>query len=183
MSTMQPLFDARPLSSADSRHVEVVDFLHYEAELLDDLNERRWLTELVSPDIEYQVPVRETVERARGAGFSTTTFHLKENLGSLDSRVTRGETKYAWAEDPPSRVRHFVTNIRVRAHENSGDDLLTAKSNILIYRTRQSQTNPQMLSGERADVLRREEGQLKLLQRVVYLDLSVIGTHNLSLFF
>ena len=173
----------RPLSAADPRCVEVVDFFHYEVELLDDLNERQWLTQLVSTDIEYQVPVRETVERARGTGFSTTTFHLNETFGSLESRVTRGETKYAWAEDPPSRVRHFVTNIRVRSHESGDSNLIRAKSNVLIYRTRQSQTTPQVLSGERDDVLRRENGELKLLRRVVYLDLSVIGTHNLSLFF
>ncbi|MEO9327015.1 aromatic-ring-hydroxylating dioxygenase subunit beta [Gordonia aurantiaca] len=177
-----PARSVPPLSSADPRHVEVVDFMMLECELLDDYNEREWLTTMVSPDIVYQVPVRETVTRARGKGFSTTTFHLNETLGSLESRVARGETKYAWAEDPPSRVRHFVTNIRTREHED-GDDLLRVKSNILIYRTRQDQTKPQMLSGERDDVLRREDGRLRLLKRVVYLDLTVIGTHNLSLFF
>ncbi|MFI6314620.1 aromatic-ring-hydroxylating dioxygenase subunit beta [Nocardia fusca] len=169
------------LASNDPRYAEVVDFMLYEAELLDDLRERQWLTELVSREIVYQVPVRETVERARGFGFSADSFHLNENLGSLESRVARGETRYAWAEDPPSRVRHFVTNIRVDRSDD--EDLLDARTNILIYRTRQDQTNPQMLSGERRDVLRREDGQLKLLQRVVYLDLTVIGTHNLSLFF
>ncbi|MFW0784872.1 aromatic-ring-hydroxylating dioxygenase subunit beta [Gordonia sp. CPCC 206044] len=172
----------RALRVDDSRYVDAVDFLHSEAELLDDLEERRWLSELVSPDIVYQVPVRETVERARGRGFSATTFHLDETWGSLDSRVTRGETKYAWAEDPPSRVRHFVTNIRVRPHE-AGDDHLEVRSNILIFRTRQEQTTPQLLSGERHDVLRREDGRWRLLRRVAYLDLTVIGTHNFSLFF
>lgn len=171
-----------PLSSADPRHTQVVDFLMLECELLDDYNEREWLTTMVSPDIVYQVPVRETVERARGKGFTASTFHLNETLGSLNSRVARGETKYAWAEDPPSRVRHFVSNVRVRAHEES-DDLLKVKSNVLIYRTRQEQTVPQLLSGERDDVLRRENGEWRLLKRVVYLDLTVIGTHNLSLFF
>lgn len=171
------------LASSDPRHAEVVDFMLLEAELLDDLNEREWLTEMVSRDIVYEVPVRETVERARGFGFSSTTFHLNENLGSLQSRVARGATLYAWAEDPPSRVRHFVANIRVSEHESGDPDYIRARSNILIYRTRQDQTNPQMLSGERRDVLRREDGHLKLLHRVVYLDLTVIGTHNLSLFF
>lgn len=174
---------SRPLPTVDPRYAEVVDFMLYEAQLLDDLDERRWLTELVSTDIEYDVPVRETVERARGTGFCTDTFHLHETYGSLESRVIRGETKYAWAEDPPSRVRHFITNIRVHPHESGDKDLIRAKSNVLIYRTRQSQTTPQMLSGERRDVLRREDGELKLLRRVVYLDVSVIGTHNLSLFF
>ncbi|QMU22902.1 aromatic-ring-hydroxylating dioxygenase subunit beta [Gordonia rubripertincta] len=171
-----------PLSIADPRHIEAVDFLMFECELLDDYNEREWLRTMVSPDIAYQVPVRETVERARGNGFTASTFHLNETLGSLDSRVARGETKYAWAEDPPSRVRHFITNIRTREHED-GDHLLRVKSNVLIYRTRQEQTTPQMLSGERDDILRREDGRWRLLKRVVYLDLTVIGTHNLSLFF
>ncbi|MEE2060357.1 aromatic-ring-hydroxylating dioxygenase subunit beta [Rhodococcus artemisiae] len=172
-----------PLSVSDPRHAEAVDFLHHEAELLDGLEERTWLTALVSRDIVYRVPVRETVERARGRGFHATTFHLDETYGSLDSRVTRGETKYAWAEDPPSRVRHFVTNIRTRDAADADPCLLDVRSNLLIYRTRQEQTTPQLLSGERHDILRREDGRWRLLRRVVYLDLTVIGTHNFSLFF
>src|SRR5690606_5750348 len=83
---------SRPLPTVDPRYAEVVDFMLYEAQLLDDLDEHRWLTELVSTDIEYDVPVRETVERARGTGFCTDTFHLHETYGSLESRVIRGET-------------------------------------------------------------------------------------------
>ncbi|TXG89373.1 3-phenylpropionate dioxygenase [Rhodococcus rhodnii] len=171
----------RPLSVSDPRHAEATDFFHYEAELLDDLEERTWLRELVSRDIVYRVPVRETVERARGRGFAESSFHLDETYGSLDSRVTRGETRYAWAEDPPSRILHFVTNIRVRPSDD--EDLLDARSNILIFRTRQDQTSAKLLSGERHDVLRREDGRWRLLRRVVLLDLTVIGTHNFSLFF
>jgi 3-phenylpropionate/cinnamic acid dioxygenase small subunit len=173
---------APPLSSGSPEHAEVVDFLHLEAELLDDLRERAWLTELVSEDIVYQLPVRETVERARGRGFIPDTYHLNENYGSLSAKVARNETSFAWAEDPPSRVRHFVSNVRVRRDEADAD-LLHVRSNVLVYRTRQDQTNPQILSGERADTLRREDGRLRLLRRVVLLDLTVIGTHNLALFF
>jgi 3-phenylpropionate/cinnamic acid dioxygenase small subunit len=74
-----------------------------------------------------------------------------------------------------------VTGIRVRADKDP--DLLHVRSNLLIYRTRQEQTTPQILSGDRRDVLRREAGELKLFRRSMYLDLTVIGTHNLSLFF
>ncbi|MGK5112333.1 MULTISPECIES: aromatic-ring-hydroxylating dioxygenase subunit beta [unclassified Geodermatophilus] len=171
----------RPLSIASPEHVEASDFLAYEAELLDDLREREWLETMVSRDVVYQLPLRETVERARGRGFVEGTYHLNENHGSLGSKVARNETTYAWAEDPPSRLRHFVTNVRVRRHADA--DKLLVRSNVLIYRTRQDQTTPQILAGERHDVLRREEGGLRLLERVVYLDLTVIGTHNLSLFF
>jgi 3-phenylpropionate/cinnamic acid dioxygenase small subunit len=136
---------------------------------------------MVSRDVSYEIPLRQTVERARGKGFSDDAFHLRETYGSLDSRVARNETKFAWAEDPPSRIRHFVTNVRVRESEAPG--LLDVRSNQLIFRTRQDQSDPQLLSCERADVLRREDGRLMLLRRAVLLDLTVIRTHNLSIFF
>jgi ethylbenzene dioxygenase beta subunit len=135
---------------------------------------------MVSRDIVYQLPLRQTVERARGAGWVEGTYHLDERYGSLNSRVARNETAYAWAEDPPSRIRHFVTNIRVTP---GADDQVEVRSNLLIYRTRQDGVTPQILSGERFDVLRREGGALRLLQRRVLLDLTAIGTHNLSIFF
>ena len=159
---------------------EVVEWLHTEAELLDDGLEARWLEEMVSSEIVYQVPLRQTVERARGTGFSESAFHLDETYGSLATRVARNQTKYAWAEDPPSRIRHFVSNIRVT--ENV-DGSLAVRSNLLILRTRQEQTVPQIFAGERHDVLCREDDVLKLRRRTVLLDLTVIGTHNLAIFF
>lgn len=161
-------------------YAEVRDWLYREAELLDDGLERQWLEQMVSRDIVYQLPLRQTVERARGAGWVEGTYHLDERYGSLNSRVARNETAYAWAEDPPSRIRHFVTNIRVMP---SADGRVEVRSNLLIYRTRQDGVNPQILSGERFDVLRREDGALRLLVRRVLLDLTAIGTHNLSIFF
>lgn len=159
---------------------EVVDWMDVEAELLDDYREREWLEGMVSRDVVYQVPLRQTVERARGTGFLPGTFHLDESYGSLQSRVARNETAYAWAEDPPSRIRHFVTNVKVT---DLGEERAGVRSNLLVYRTRQEQTQPQLLAGERRDVLRREDGVLRLLRREVLLDLTVIGTHNLSIFF
>ncbi|MET9476429.1 aromatic-ring-hydroxylating dioxygenase subunit beta [Streptomyces sp. NPDC002917] len=161
---------------------EVVEWMDIEAELLDAYQEREWLETMVSRDVVYQVPIRQTVERARGNGFVAGAFHLDETYGSLESRVARNETAYAWAEDPPSRIRHFVTGIRV-AEDADDADLVTVRSNLLVYRTRQEQTQPQLLSGERRDRLRREDGTLRLLRREVLLDLTVIGTHNLSIFF
>lgn len=161
-------------------HAEVRDWMYQEAEFLDDGFERKWLETMVSKDVVYQVPLRQTVERARGAGWVDGTYHLDERYGSLETRVARNETQYAWAEDPPSRIRHFVTNLRVAAGQ---DGLVQARTNLLIYRTRQDGVVPQMLSGERWDVLRREDGVLRLLERRVLLDLTAIGTHNLSIFF
>src|SRR5258708_9254916 len=106
--------------AADSDlYARVVAWLYREAELLDTAQERRWLETMVSKEIVYQLPLRQTVERARGTGFATTTFHLDESYGSLMSRGVRHESGFAWAQDPPSPIRHFITNIRVcpLAHE------------------------------------------------------------------
>jgi ethylbenzene dioxygenase subunit beta len=162
------------------QYARVVAWLYCESELLDTGQERKWLETMVSKEIVYQLPLRQTVERARGTGFATNTFHLDESYGSLMSRVVRNESGFAWAEDPPSRTRHFVTNIRVRQSEN---DQLEVKNNLLIYRTRRDQTLPQLLSGERQDVLRIEDRALKLYRRTILLDLTVIETHNLAIFF
>ncbi|MEV5988907.1 aromatic-ring-hydroxylating dioxygenase subunit beta [Streptomyces sp. NPDC052051] len=86
-----------------------------------------------------KVPIRQTVERASGTGFVAGAFHLDETYGSLESRVARYETQYAWAEDPPSRIRHFVTGVRATA-DAEDPDLVHVRSNLLVYRTRQEQT-------------------------------------------
>jgi ethylbenzene dioxygenase subunit beta len=162
------------------QYAGVVAWVNREAELLDTGREREWLETMVSKEIVYQLPLRQTVERARGTGFSKATFHLDESYGSLLTRVSRNESAYAWAEDPPSRIRHFVTNIRVC---ELGSGQVGVKSNLLIYRTRGDQTQPQLFSGERQDVLRIEDGNLKLFRRTILLDLTVIETHNLAIFF
>lgn len=161
-------------------HETVVKWMHVEAELLDDRREKEWLENMVSRDIVYQVPVRMTVERARGMGFIKGSYHLDERYGSLASKVARNESGFAWAEDPPSRCRHFVTNIRVS--ELSGD-AINVRSNLLLFRTRADMTTPQLISGERQDVLRYEDGNLKLYRRNVLLDLTAIASHNLAILF
>lgn len=160
-------------------HTEVREWMYREAELLDDGREREWLEEMISRDISYRLPLRRTVERARGDGWTEGSYHLDETFGSLRARVLRNESGHAWAEDPPSRIRHFITNIRVTRLEN-GD--IAVRENLLIYRTRQDDTVPQILSGERRDILRHED-RLRLVDRSILLDMTAIGTHNLALFF
>ena len=64
----------------------------------------------------------------------------------------------AWAEDPPSRTRHFVSNIEVEPGQR--DSELRVYSNFIMYRTR-GETEEDFYVGSREDVLRREGGQLK----------------------
>lgn len=177
---MNELTVSSELTKDASFYLEIVNWLNREVELLDQLEERQWMETMVSKDIVYQMPLRTTVERARGLGFVDKAFHLDERYGSLDAKVRRNETGLAWAEDPPSRVRHHVSNVRVG--ERQGDQV-RVRSNVLVFRTRQENVAPNIYSGERHDVLSIESGQWKLLQRVIYLDHTVIPAHNLAFFF
>ena len=87
-------------------------FLYNEALLLDHYKYREWLG-VLSADVSYQAPIRTSREAAHAPGYSDVGYHFDETWGRLEQRVRRLETEYAWAEDPPSRTRRFVTNVLV----------------------------------------------------------------------
>ena len=82
---------------------ECYQFLALEAACLDEDRPEDWL-ELLTPDISYEVPIRQTRRRTEDP-ISVDGWHMKEDLGSLRARVARPATNSAWAEDPPSRTR------------------------------------------------------------------------------
>ena len=93
---------------------EVYSFLIAEAELLDQHRYRDWLA-LLTDDVHYQMPVRVTTGRGTETDVLGAMSHFDEDRYSLGKRVERLETDHAWTEDPPSRTRRFVTNVRVSA--------------------------------------------------------------------
>ncbi len=154
-------------------------FLYHEAELLDDNGLHEWLA-LLCTDIVYEVPIRVTRERAAGPGFSEAGFHMWETFTSLQTRVERLDGEYAWAEDPPSRTRRLVGNVRVERGET--DHELAVKSNFLLYRGRLDTPDHQLLAGERRDVLRQTGDGLRLARRRVLLDQTTLSMANLAIF-
>lgn len=157
---------------------DVRRFLLREAELLDDRRFQEWLDCLTS-DVEYRIPVRVTREAESDAAFIDMA-HIDDDKYRLDKRVERLQTHYAWAEDPPTRTRHFVSNIRVTATDTDGE--LTAKSNVLVSILRGDDPDPRFLSGERVDRLRRVDGDLLLADRRVELDHTTLPVASLSIF-
>jgi ethylbenzene dioxygenase beta subunit len=108
-------------------------------------------------------------------------FHLDEDRDSLELRVDRLGTGFAWAEEPPSRIRHFVSNVRVEPVEGSADEV-AVRSSVLIYRSRWDRAGYDLLSGERHDILRRMDTGWQLARRRVILDNTTLPTLNLSFF-
>ena len=88
-------------------------------------------------------------------------------------------TNHAWSESPPSRTRHFVTNVRVFATPEPHE--LAVTSSVLVYRSRSNRRDTDLFSGVREDVLRQGEPGWQLAQRTILLDQSVIAARNISI--
>ena len=168
----------RIASDAAALERECTAFLFDEAEALDRWELRRWL-DLLSADIDYRVPVRSNRLGASNAGFSNSAYLLREDLGSLQLRIRRLETDTAWSENPRTRTRRMVANVRV--HDSAGD-AVTVSSNLMVLCYRGESPQPVILSCERRDVLVREGSVLKLKSRLALLDATVLGMDALSIF-
>ena len=160
---------------------EVEQFLYEEADILDRRDFEKWL-ELLTDDIDYWMPIRSTrakgdeahefAERGQGAFFD-------ENRQFLEERVRKLDTGFSWAEDPPSRTRHVVSNVRIV--EGSGEEV-EVNCNFMLYRSRLANTED-LWVGRREDTLRRVDGCFKLSRRHIFLDQVALGSKNLSVFF
>jgi 3-phenylpropionate/cinnamic acid dioxygenase small subunit len=92
--------------------------------------------------------------------------------------VKRLQTDSAWAETPPTRSRHYVSNILVSPGEKQGE--FAVRLNFMLTRTRGNQ-GYQMLTGRREDTLRRmPDGSLKIALRRILIDQTVLTNTNLS---
>ncbi|MGD9735035.1 MAG: aromatic-ring-hydroxylating dioxygenase subunit beta [Solirubrobacterales bacterium] len=170
-----------PVRAGSQPYWDCVEFLVEEAAMLDENRLEEWL-ELLAPAISYRMPIRLTRERAlgRGATVSAEGFHLYEDFDSLRTRVERLATDYAWAEDPPSRTRRFVSNFRVWRTEE--DDLLV-HSNLLLRRSHQDDVAAIVFSAERRDLLVFGDEGARLRDRLILLDHTLLDSPNLSLLF
>ncbi len=160
---------------------EVEQFLYVEAALLDARRYRDWLA-LVTDDIRYWMPIRRTVSQADlDLEFTKPgeMAYFDDDRALLEMRVKKLEAGSAWAEDPPSRSRHFVSNVRIL---DADADEISVEVSFLLRRTRlNSELNEWF--GRREDVLRRVDGQLKLARRRIFLDQTVVPTTNMSTLF
>jgi len=164
-------------------HHEITQFLYREADCLDTWRFRDWLG-LVSDDMHYTMRTvvnAQTRDRRKGVE-PPTTWIFNDTKAQLERRVARLETGMAWAEEPPSRTRHLVTNVRIDATEMP--DEYDVHVNYLLFRS-QKERDETFYVGARRDRVRRVEGgaSWQLCRREIVLDQAVLTSHNLSVFF
>lgn len=154
-------------------------WLYDEAQLLDDIEFDDWF-DLMHSSLRYQMPVRINKEGVERPDYSTEMFTFNDDIELLRLRVDRLKTDYAWAEIPPSRTRRFVSNVRVKDFVEG--EKAVVKSYLLIYRSRSTDIQHDLISGERNDEFIFEEGKWKLSKRIFIVDQTTINTRNLAIF-
>ncbi len=163
---------------------EIEAFLYHEAELLDERRYEAWL-DLFTEDAHYFMPMRRNVPHDEPdreftrAGADVNWFD--EGKDTLTRRVKQILTGIHWAEEPPSRICHMVSNVQVAAADSASGEVVV-KSRFLVYRNR-VETETDFLVGKREDVLRRVNGGWKIARRRIVLDQNVLLAKNLTVFF
>lgn len=160
---------------------EIEQFLYDEAALLDDRRFSAWLA-LLDPELEYWMPVRSTRALGDEANEFTKlgeTAFFDDDKASMEQRVTKLTTGFAWSEDPPSRTRHNVSNVRVL---DRGNGLIRIACNFLVVRTRLA-NDEDLWSGRREDTLRPNDRGFTIVKRHLFLDHVSLDAKNLSIFF
>ena len=135
VDTPRPNATAAPtLSERALLQYQIEQFLYDEAALLDAREYRAWLG-LIAEDIHYWMPIRRTVTISDlDLEFTKPgeMAYFDDDRTLLEVRVKKLEAGSAWSEDPPSRSRHFVSNIRVL--EVAGDEV-TVEACFQVSRT------------------------------------------------
>lgn len=162
-------------------HYDVERFYYDEAALLDSHRYEEWLA-LFSDDAHYFMPIRRTrMLRELDKEFTKPgeMAFFDDTKTLLAGRIRKLGSGRSWAEDPPSRTRHLITNVRITKDDSR---TLEVESNFHLYRTRLNSEETSWI-GSRRDLLRRVEGSFQIVDRKIFLEQTVLLSRNLSNFF
>lgn len=167
MNTEQTTAGASIGSPVNARAMEgstIERYLYEEAELLDVQDFDSWLR-LFTDDCIYEIPPTDVPD----GDAASTLFLVHDDRRMLEARVRRMQSKNVHAENPHSRTRRFISNVRWSA----GDDALyTVAANFIVYRFRYGVTDTYV--GQYRYVLVDGDDGLKIRTRRAVLDMEAL---------
>jgi hypothetical protein len=114
--------------------------------------------------------------------YDDRTMLIDESKWSLTSqwfrRLDKDIYELSWAENPPVRFRHFVSNIRVRLTDDP--EVFDVRSNVMLVGVRQSDA-PKFVTAERFDTIVIDGDGYLLRRRWAVLDETVIDFPQLRI--
>ncbi len=147
---------------------EIEQFLYAEAALLDEWRLEERLA-LMAPDARYLVPPLD----APDADDRDTLFLIADDRRTLASRVRQLLSGTTWAENPRSRTRRLITNVRLLSADNGA---VRIAANFAVWRFQHEQID--VYVGRYVDVLVRGAAGLMFRERRAELDLETLRPHG-----
>lgn len=169
------------MSSRIELQHEVEQFLYDEAAMLDERRYLDWLA-LFADDVRYVMPIRSLRYQAdarRELSGANDLKHFDDDKFHLSLRVNRLMTGFAWADEPRSRSRHLIGNVRID-HTATTDAVVRVRSAFIVHHGR-GEHESFVFTGTRTDDLRRSDGTFRIARREILLDATVLPT-NLGVF-
>ncbi len=158
----------------------ILETLYDEAAALDERRFDDWVA-MLHPELIYTAPIRLTrTGPNRDRDVVRTMKHFDDDYNSILMRTGR-LSKSAWAEDPPSRCRRYVTNVRIA--ETETPDQYEVVSYLFVERSRGDNWINERLTAERRDVWRCIDDAYKLVTREIIVDQATLSMSNFAIFF
>lgn len=147
---------------------DIEDFLYDEAALLDEWRLQEWLA-LLTEDATYEVPSTDVPD----GNPQDTLFIIADNADRIRMRVEQLLGKSAWAENPRSRTRRLISNVRIREVDG---ETIRVTANFVVYRMRSGHTDTYI--GRYEYTLTHRDSRLKIQHRKAILDLEALQPHG-----
>ena len=144
----------------------VEDFMFMEAQLLDEWRLSEWL-DLMTEDARYEVPATDV----RG-DVSNTLGIISDDVRRLRQRVEQLLGNVMWCENPRSRTRRHVSNVRVVGEKGGA---LQVAANFVVHRFGNDRSDT--FVGTYEYELVRAGGTFKVRRRTARLDHESLFEH------
>jgi p-cumate 2,3-dioxygenase subunit beta len=147
---------------------EVEDLFYKEAALLDEWRLEEWQG-LLTEDATYEIPPTDVPE----GDSRNTLFIIADDAVRIRSRVKQLLGKAAWSENPRSRTRRMIANVRVVGSD--GDSILVT-ANFAVYRMRYESVDTYV--GHYDYKIVRKGNDLRIRERRAILDNEALRPHG-----
>ena len=148
--------------------LRVEELLFEEADLLDQWRLNEWLA-LYTNDAHYHVPPSDV--DGDTAMPETSLFYIMDDHIRMKERVIRLSKIGAHSEHPKSKIRHLVTNVRVRAEGNR----IHARSSFIVSRAKD--ITHDLFIGHYLHEIVEQDGALKIAKKTCVLDMEALRPH------
>jgi p-cumate 2,3-dioxygenase subunit beta len=148
--------------------LRVEELLFEEADRIDQWRLDEWLS-LFTDNAHYHVPPSDV--DGDTANPDTSLFYIMDDRLRMQERVIRLAKVGAHSEHPKSKVRHLISNVRVRRE----GEVIHARSSFIVSRAKD--ITHDLFVGHYLHELVELEGTLKIAKKTCVLDMEALRPH------